>query len=303
MIPSKIISKLQNQLPFIIDGFGGVTNFVVYVKEFLDIPIESSRRSISDTQYQEFINYFYTLFKYKRDVIMISPWAMYVDLRDILIEDLTSESINPNSPYQVYDMRGNLKYTVVGHQGIFGESRLDENLVNKAINGSIYFLKYKTFSGTNKVKLLIINVFSKQIRASNQNFSSPNVVLNSTISINTTSVSPADVYLIEAPPQPLSNIDIETFRRSELLQELTQDNPVNYSINTGSWLLIDHSDNTITRSAATNLSNDIVIQVASDPSFVLYYVGLNTDVSFLNQYFNTSLTYSNKPITEIITLS
>lgn len=303
MIPSKIISKLQNNIPFIIDGFGGVTNFVIYVKEFLDIPIEDSRRAISDSQYQEFINYFHTIFKYKRDIIMISPWAMYVDLRDLLIEDLTSDSINPDSPYQVYDMRGNLKYTVTNHQGIFGESRLDENLVNKARNAGIYFLKYKTFSGSEKVKLLIINVFSKQIRASNQNFTSPNIVTSSTITVAKINTGTADVYLLEAPPQLISSVNIENFRRPELLQVIDEDRPAYYSINKGSWLLIDHGGGIVERTVVTNISNDIVIQVASSPTFVLYYVGLNTDVSFLNQYYNTSLTFSNKPITETITIN
>lgn len=302
MISTKIIKELETNIPYILDAYGGINNFIVYTKEFLDIPIESSRRALSTSKYQELINYFYTLFNYRNNLLMISPWAMYIDLRDILLDQLTIDSINPDLPYQIYDYRGNLKYSVVGHLGIFGESRLDENLVNKSMNGSLYFLKYKTYSGSEVIKLIIINLFSREIRTSNTNFQSPTININSTITLVKTTSNPINTYFVSSPPSLPNLINIDNFRRPQTLNILSLNNPVNLSINQGGWLLIDHNGATFQRSNITNISNDIIIQVASDNNFVLYYVGLNIDVSILNQYFNQSLTFSNKPITEIITI-
>jgi len=304
MIPISIVNKVQTSVPYIADAFGGVNNLLVYAKEVLDIPLESSKRAISTSKYQELIEYFYTILSYKRNILMISPWAMYIDLRDKLVDDLTINSINPDAPYQVYDMKGNLKYTVIGHLGIFGESRLDENLVNKSLNGSLYFLKYKTFSGDEKVKLIIVNMFSREIRTSNRNFQSPVLSVNSTITIvKKSNTSNTSVYFIEGTPLPPSSIDINNFRRPGNEKILTFDNPINYSITQGGWLLIDNQVETVSRSEITNANNDILIEVANNGTFVLYYVGLNVDVSTLNKYYNTTLTYSNKPITETITLN
>jgi len=303
MIPASIVNQLQLQIPYIIDGFGGISNFMVYAKEFVDIPIENSRRAVSTSQYQDLINYFHTIFKYENDIIMISPWAMYVDLRDILIEDLTINSINPDYPYQVYDIRGNLKYTVTGHLGIFGESRLDENLVNKSKNGGIYYLKYRTYNGTEKVKLIIINLFSREVRASNKNFKSPLTIINSTFTIVKNSIGSINTYFVSGPPVLTTNIDVNNYRRQEALRVLSPETPVYLSIKEGGWLLIDHNGIDTQRTTITNTSNDIVIEVATDPTFVLYYVGLNVDVSTLNQYYTESLVYTNRPITEIITVN
>lgn len=303
MIPVALTNQLKKDIPYIINSYGGISNFIVYAKEFLDIPIDYSRKAISSSQYQELLNYFYTLFKYKNNILVVSPWSMYIDLTDKLTNILTNNSINPIFPYQVFDIKGNLKYTVKNHFGVFGESRLDENLLNKAVNGSIYFIKYKTYNGNEKVKLLLINLFSKEIVVSNSNYTNPLIKTDSTITIIKNSNGEINTYFINTPPIRTNNININNFRRLDSLKVLNKNNPIYLNINNGGWLLIEHNGASLNRTEITNINNDILIQIISTTNYILYYIGLNIDVSTLNQYYNKSLQYTNKPITEIITIS
>ena len=174
MITTDLLRELKRRIPGIMESYGGTENFISYAKEGLNIPLgfrESGLANYSKASLYIYLNHILT---YYRDIITISPWSLFVDLRETLDQGRTEpESINIDEPYRVYTLDGDLLYSVKNHFGAFGESRLDKNLVIQSFNTSGYFLKFKTYSGREVIKLLLVNMYSRHSVVSNRFYNTP----------------------------------------------------------------------------------------------------------------------------------
>ena len=153
MIKLQIIKEIQRRMPWILTTYGGIETFISYIKEALKIDETDSFNSLTLSQKSDLFNFLTLLIKYEKDILLISPWNLFIDLRQNINNTTTKDTINIDYPYQVFKLNGDLIYTVKTHFGVYGESRLDKHLILNSVNASGYFLKYRNYQGVQKIKL------------------------------------------------------------------------------------------------------------------------------------------------------
>ena len=300
MLPRTLVNEIEKELPYLILNFGGVENFITYLKQSLDIGEFLPRRGMSDKTYQRAMNYVYTLLTHALDTVIISPWAITVDLTEIQNGNIiTKDSIDIEEPYTIHDIDGNLLYTVKDHKGFFGHSRLDRLLINNSVNTDAYFLKYKKYDGSEKIKLLVVNLFSRQILVQNDLLETVDSINQSNITIANFSSLTTTLYIFETVPiLPPNLTDIQTLGEANIIQPNSTRSIVPSS---GMWLYMEHTDAQSIRTQITNVDNDILIPVDIQPSISsLYYLGLNISTPTLNRLFGLNLAFSDRRVDEII---
>lgn len=297
MISNLVQKEIRARMPGIMDSYGGISNFISYVREYLKIPVGQKEIALSDYSKASFYSYINTLLNYSNDVIVLSPWSLFLDLRDTLDSSVSNDSINLEEPYKVYTLEGDLIYTVKNHFGAFGESRLDKQLVVNSSNASAYFLKFKTYSGLQKIKLLLVNLYSRNTVVSNKFLNTPPTLQTSTLSfVNNTGIS-LDIYKTES-----SIVTDPSFSfKQDNKREVVAPNDIKiYNVEKSAYFFID-APVKIQRTVITNPLNDLIFQTPL--STQLLFVGTNVDVTTLNKVFNKGIQYSNKPIQDVITLT
>lgn len=297
MISTLVQKELKARMPGIMESYGGINNFISYVREYLNIPDGVREIGLSDYTKSSFYSYINTLITYSNDIIIISPWSLFLDLRSTLDDTVDNDSINIDEPYRVYSLEGDLIYTVKKHFGAFGESRLDKQLIVNSSNASPYFLKFKTYSGREKIKLLIVNVYSRNTVVSNKFLSTPPSITKSTLSFVNNTGLPLDIYKTES-----SIITDPGFSfKKESNRFTVAPNAIKiYNVETSAYFFIDLSVE-IQRTVISNPINDLVF--STNLGTQLLFVGTGVDVTTLNKVFNKGIQYSNKPIQDVITLT
>lgn len=299
MIKSEIIQELQRRLAWVLTSYNGVDNFISYLKESLFIETDISYKGLQVHEKLALYNKLQLLLQFENDILLISPWSIFIDLRNKNNEsEILNSSININEPYEVFSIDGDLLYTVKNHLGIFGESRLDKNLLLTSINTSVYFLKYKLYTGQEQLKLLLINMHARNSIESNINFRSVPETLISNLSIINNSGATVNIYKTDST-LITSNIPINYFSNINNINTIVNNNAKTFNISNSCYLFINQPV-TITQTHVTfPLNNIIFITNYLKPIFV----GSNTDVNLLNRTFNTSIQFSNKPLNDVITLT
>lgn len=297
MISNKIQREIKRRIPGIMESYGGLNNFLSYVREFLHIPYALKELALNSYSKSAFYNYLNLLITYSNDIIVISPWGLFFDLRNSNIDSTISKtSININEPYKVYTLEGDLIYTVKSHLGVFGESKLDKQLIVNSSNASAYYLKFKTYNGGEKVKLLLVNLYSQNTVVSNQFFRRPPSIQTSTLSfVNNTSL---DIELYFIPSSIISNPSFN-FQQEQYLNIIKPNDIKIFNVEQSAYFFINQNIN-YERTIITNPLNDLVFQTLNSR---LLFVGTNVDVFTLNKLFNKGIQYSNKPIQDVITLN
>jgi len=293
MIKLQLIKELKRRVPWILTTYGGVETFISYVKESLKISRNETFKSLTPSQKVELFNFLNLILKYENDILLLSPWNLFIDLR---LGINSNKSINIEEPYQVFNLNGDLLYTVRSHLGVFGESRLDKNLILNSVNTSGYFLKYKNYLGQPNIKFLLINLHSKNSTVSNQDFRilEENTISNLSIINNTGRSIP--IFKTDSTLNTSSNF---IYNRPENLQIIKNNDMFTFNVTNSCYLLIEEFV-TLTQTKITYPDSNIVfIKDASSPIFV----GSNIDVTLLNRMFNTVVQYSNKPLDDVITLT
>lgn len=297
MIKSQIIKEIQRGMPWILTTFSGVENFISYIKEALGIDDTDNFNSLTKSQKTELFNYLTLLIKYQKDILLISPWNLFIDLRQNQLERVTTkETIDLDYPYQVYKLNGDLIYTVKNHLGVFGESRLDKHLILNSVNASAYFLKYRNYQGAQKIKLIIVNLHSKYSIVNNQEFKllESNIASNLTIINNTGSL--LNIYKTDTALIPDSNF---IYNKPENLYSIISNNIKVFNISEPCYFLIDRPT-TITHTKITYPSSNIIFIGESQSPF---FVGAGIDPTILNKTFNKTVQFSNKPLDDVITVT
>ena len=302
MIPRSLINQVEKQVPYLIKSYGGANNFIRYIKQNLDITRSGTKRTISNAQYQNAINYLYTILEKKDEILLISPWSFIFDLATLEdTQSFTPDSIDFDIPYTVHDLQGNLLYTVKQHNGFFGRSQLDKLLMNRSTNTSAYFLKYITFNGTPRVKLILINLFTREVLVQSELLQTVESLNQSNITFANFSNSPVVITTYETTPSSNPNLtDIFNLGFNEEVQPNTSRS---FVPRRGTWFLIQ-TPNLINRTQITNSDNDIFIRAGGQVgTYELYYFGLNVNTALLNRVFNIGLDYSDKRVDEIIEIT
>ena len=296
MISNEVQRELKRRLPGIVDTYGGVTNFITFIREYLNIPTGVREKALSDYSKSSLYQYINTLITYSNDVILISPWNLFLDLRLTLNDGITTnDSVNLEEPYRVYNTKGELLYSVKNHFGAFGESRLDKNLIINSTNASMYFLKFKSYNGREQIKLLLVNMFSKRTEISNKLLRKPNLVETSSISIVNQTGLAVNVYEVESS---IIRVGSFPFIQDQYRKVIQPNDVLTSNVEKSKYFFFDPSAE-IERTFITNPVNDIVFEIFTNS---LIFVGSGIDVSVLNKEFNRGLQFSNKPIQDIITL-
>ena len=116
MITNIVQRELKRRLPGIVESYGGIDNFLSYIREFLEIPSGVQERGLSMYAKASFYNYLNTVITYSNDIITISPWSLFVNLRSSSInETVDNESINIDEPYRVYTINGDFLQYILNH--------------------------------------------------------------------------------------------------------------------------------------------------------------------------------------------
>lgn len=297
MIKNQIIKEIQRRIPWILTTFNGVDNFISYVKESLKIDDVDSFRSLTQSQKTELFNYLNILIKYQKDILLISPWNLFIDLRQNQLETITTkETIDLDYPYQVYKLNGDLIYTVKNHLGVFGESRLDKHLILNSVNASAYFLKYKNYQGLQKIKLLLVNLHSRHSIVNNQEFKllETNNISNLTIINNTGSL--LNIYKTDTAFIADSNF---IYNKPENINSILSNNIKVFNVSEPCYFLIDRPT-TITHTKITYPSSNIIF---IGENLSPFFVGSKIDPTILNKTFNKTIQFSNKPLDDVITIT
>ena len=296
MIKQEILFELNRRVPYLFSTFGGANNFITYLKENLDITPNIREEFLQSHELYAINNYLKLLLDNYQNLIIISPWSLYFDLRDLdTLDTSTPDSINIEEPYQIYSLNGNLRYSVSNHFGVFGESRLDKDLIVNSYNTSAYYIKYKTYKGDIKIRILIVNFFSQVSKVVNRSFSSTIINTQSTISIINNTITDINVYVVNSGPI----LDVNTFNfiQDEYRYQVSSHSFVPILITSGSYIFIDTLRD-ISRSVITNSANDILFNITPN----LFYCGYKVDIASLNKIFNTQLKFSNKPINDVLSI-
>jgi len=297
MISNQVQREIKRRMPGIIESYGGVVNFLSYVREFLHIPSGVKESGLSMHSKTSLYTYLNTLITFSNDIVVISPWSLFIDLRDTLLnETVANGSINIEEPYRVYTLEGDLIYTVKNHFGAFGESRLDKQLIINSSNATAYYLKFKTYSGKEKIKLLLVNMYSRHSMVSNQLLRKPPAIETSTISFVNNTGEPLKIYFIRS--SIITDAEFN-FQQDQYLNVIEPNNIKLFNVDQSSYFFLGKIVN-IERTVITNPLNDLVFQTRNSQ---LLFVGTNVDVNLLNKVFNQGIQYSNKPLQEVITLT
>lgn len=299
MIPHSLANELDKELPYLIRSYGGLPNFLAYMKQNLDIHKLGTRSNLPTNVYQKAINFIYTILSKKNNLILISPWSLTVDLA-VLENDnqVSAESIDFDEPYTVHDLQGNLLYTVKGHNGFFGRSQLDKLLINNSVNTSAYYLNYVDYNGFKHTKLLMVTLFTKEILVENDLLQTVDSINQSNITIANFSSAPVLVTTYEGIPQ--SNPSVASIQSLGFNETIEPQTSRSFVPTKGTWYYIETFNN-IVRTQITRPDNDILILVKEVlGSYNLYYLGLNVATSTLNRTFNVGLDFSDKRVDEII---
>lgn len=296
MITTEIQTELKRRLPGIVDSYGGITNFISFVRETLDMPYAVRERGLPMHSKAAMYQYLQTLITYSNDVIMVSPWNLFLDLRLTLGEgQTTADSVNLDEPYRVFTTNGDLLYTVKNHFGAFGESRLDKNLIINSTNAAMYFLKFKSYNGKEQIKVLLVNMYSKRTEIANRFLRKVSDISSSTLSIvNQTGVA-INIYEVQSSLMDTSIFDFQ----QDQYRSVIQPNDVKiFNVDQSKYFYLENSAE-IERTVVTNPVNDIIFEVI--PSKIIF-VASNVDTGVLNRKFNRGLQFSNRPIQDVITL-
>jgi hypothetical protein len=298
MIKPELINELKRRLAWILTSYNGVDNFISYVKESLYIEPDITYRSLPLHQKIALYNRLLLLLQFEKDIISISPWNLFVDLKeqDSQIEVLNN-SINITEPYKVYSVEGNLLYTVKSHLGVFGESRLDKNLLLNSVNTSIYFLRYKLYNGQEQIKLLLVNLHSNKSIVSNINSKQVPETLISNISFVNNSGLSINLYKTDSFILP-DTTPISFFTNISNRHVLNNNNSKSFNVKNSCYFYIETPVIMTQTQITYPLNNIVFININTR----LIFVGSNIDPGILNKQYNTNIQFSNKPLNDIITL-
>lgn len=296
MITSELTNELKRRLAWILTSYGGLNNFISYLKESLYIEPDISYRTIPKYQQLALFNHIKLLLQFQEQILLISPWNLFIDLREQNNSlDIINNSINIEEPYKLYTIDGSLLYTVKKHLGVFGESKLDKNLILNSVNTSIYFLKYTLYNGEEQVKLVLVNLHSKNSIISNINFRNNDDNLISNLTVVNNSGAVLNLYKTDSPY--INNPNINSFNNIDNLHSIKNNDAKSFNISSSCYLYTNNVVNITHTKITYPLNNIVFINNNSSPIFV----GANIDPSFLNKTFNRSIQFSNKPLNDIIT--
>lgn len=301
MLTSTIINEINKRVPYLIQSYGGIDMFIIYLKEQYGISTLLGRRFIARHKLQKALNLSYTILNYSENLHIISPWSINISLFDLdEYGRLGIDSIDLARPYQVYNTEGYLLYSVTDHVGYFGNSRLDRDLVNTGLNTQAYFLKYYTINNKQIIKLLMVNTHTAEVAIKNEQFKSTDRLLTNVVTLANFSSSDVDVIYLQDVPSDNPNISIIT--EFGIVDTIQPGSSVILNPIAGTWLYLNTAG-TITRPTITNPSNDIIIPVSINPPVYLYYIGFKTDPGLLNKLYGLSLAYTDKRILETIEIN
>lgn len=89
------------------------------------------------------------------EALLLNVHNSELDLRSPSLGSSSESIIQPEYPYEVFSLEGELLYRVSNHGGIFGASSLDQRLLLGSDTGDIYFLRYQSLRGPHQKALLI----------------------------------------------------------------------------------------------------------------------------------------------------
>ena len=302
MISTVILNELNMRAPYVIESFGGIETFLSYVKEYHEIPEQLEKTELPRGDYQKIVNYFYTLLQFNENIHIISPWALYIDFKDVNnIGQLQTSSIDENEPYQIYDLDNNLLYTVQEHGGIFGESNLDRLLISNSQTGSMYYVKYKTLEGLEVVELLLTNLYTREVLVPNELYKSVDNLDFNVVSIANYTQNNIEIYTYQTYPT-------KGMSREEIIERgdkntLSSNSSLDLTPEAGMYVLLDRVERPfVNRAIVSNPNNDLLIPI-NLTGHTLYYLAVNTTPESVNKLFGTTLSNTNTPIKDILEIN
>jgi len=97
------------------------------------------------------------ILRMKTRTVILSPWMHAFNLLDY--SDYTEQEELPSpKPYTVHSLNGIKMYQVFNHDGVFGRSEFDTNLVLSAKHGELFYITYSTVRGDRQLLLAVNKV-------------------------------------------------------------------------------------------------------------------------------------------------
>ncbi len=274
-------SQLELKAAPLVGTFGSAETLLATIWANVSLPSEVDRR-VS------------TFLTHPDHMLVISPSNLSFKLYDNYQEVLQNNSIILEQPYSVYDQLGKLLYRVSNHNGIFGYSLLDRQLLLESKPTDYYYLHFNTYAGK-RVLLLVCatNSGTKKVNTSGllngpaYSLSEENNILyldaiNTSRNINVSGFPyyPIKTYFLASPPSAkptISQIKLNPLTNTQTYS-LDFGTALTIQPQTSGWLVITQLATSEVNLTINNLTGAGVSQLLeANPS--LYYISLGSEIS------------------------
>lgn len=141
--------EIAKRLGYVVRTFGGIDNFLDTLSE--------KHNYIGEDSYYRVVSDLHTLVSHRDNINIISAWANIIDLTEENYNTFSNNAIILEEPYKVFNTQGDLLYSVYNHNGVYGKSILDKQLLLQSKNTDIYYLQYCSYSSEVYTRLLLVN--------------------------------------------------------------------------------------------------------------------------------------------------
>jgi hypothetical protein len=240
------------------------------------------------------------LIDYGPDSVLLSAQQSELNLNEPLIGATPSSIIQVNYPYEIFSTEGKLLYRISHHNGVFGESSLDQQLLLGSETGDVYLLNYQSAAGPATKALLI----DRRVQTRSEDRLVPNTGASLTKGDLITfksrdgvaSYPDLTLYFLEQNPmlKPTPASLVGNPRTSKTAFTAL---PFVFLASRSGWLALGSQDQIIPFVGIEGKGKFRLIPVGS----ALYYLTMDLDPSYVYQMLRPS--YLNQPVENGLTLT
>jgi len=238
------------------------------------------------------------LVDYGADSILLNTHNSLLDLNVPGLGAKPDSIIQPEYPYEIFSLEGELLYRVSHHGGIFGNSSLDQRLLLGSNTGDIYFLKYQGLKGPS-IKVLLVD---RRIRAKAEDQLVPNtgsLAKNNLIIFKSRdeleSYPDLSLYFLEQEAMVQPTV-ASLIANPKVLKTTFTALPHSFVVDSSGWLCLAMGQSAIPFVGVEGKGQYRLIPVGSS----LYYLTMEIDPSLTYQRPRPS--YLNRPVEEGLNL-
>ena len=189
--------------------------------------------------------------------------------------NLEFDSVDPTVPYSILNYKGEKLYSVADHNGIFGNSNLDQLLLNNQAPLGIYILEYDTFRKTD-YRLIIVDNSEDNLRVPNYSVSLNNQTSESNYQVSNSLVffSSSDFTVVTLAKPINTELTLTRLLADPLLTEYQSINKqLSFATTESLWIAILQNGEAVPYTELLGTGNDRLINRPDN----LYHLVINND--------------------------